>query len=68
MPLHSVFLLLGDKEKPLFSSQLAIFEEDGQKAVFFTTNFEQKTSAYIFASYGLDCGIQVEKSLELALK
>ncbi len=65
MPLDSVVFHLGNKEQPAFSSQLAIFEEDGKKAVFFTTSHRHKPSGYIVASYGSDCGIQVGKAVEL---
>ncbi|MDO6695832.1 hypothetical protein Q4574_21225 [Aliiglaciecola sp. 3_MG-2023] len=66
MPLNFVVFHLGDKEQPIFSSQLAIFEEDGQKAVYFTTSHKQNPSGYLVASYGSDCGIQVGKAVELA--
>ena len=64
--LSFVLFHLGDKENPEFSSQLAIFEESGKKAVYFTTNREQLPNGYLVAGYGGDCVIQVGKAVELA--
>ncbi|WP_192021223.1 hypothetical protein [Shewanella sp. WPAGA9] len=64
--LSFVLFHLGNKENPEFSSQLAIFDERGKKAVYFTTNREQLPNGYIIAGYGGDCGIQIGKTVSLA--
>ncbi len=64
--LSSVLLYLGKKDQPTFSSQLAIFEEDGKKAVFYTTNLKQGPNGYLIAGYGSDCGLDVGKPVVLS--
>ncbi|MBT1064465.1 hypothetical protein KJY73_12825 [Bowmanella sp. Y26] len=67
-PLSSVVFHLGKQDSPSFSSQLAIFEEEGRKVVYYQVSAEQQPDGYLVATYGNDCGIQVVKAVVSAIE
>lgn len=62
LPLSFVVLHLGSYDSPLFSSQLDIRNENGKPFVFYVINGLRPT-ALVVATYGQDCGVQIDKKI-----